>query len=116
MTEATELKPCPFCYHSLISKGGLARCETTGCWMSESMNAIPVDSPLMVDRWNTRAFTQAGASLTAAQNAGPVMLKALRMISYSIKQANIPGNDWKRELRLIENLALAAIAQAQGPE
>lgn len=41
--------------------------------------------------------------------------EALRQIQHSIQQARIPGNDWRRELALIENTVDAAIAaQGQG--
>ena len=32
-----------------------------------------------------------------------VLRTALKQIKHSVSQAKIPGNDWKRELKLIEN-------------
>jgi hypothetical protein len=38
------------------------------------------------------------------------IIAALEKIRHSVKQARIPGNDWKRELALIENLTDAALS------
>ncbi len=46
--------------------------------------------------------------------AAPSMFDALAQIKHSIGQARVPGNDWKRELALIENLASEALAKARG--
>jgi hypothetical protein len=44
----------------------------------------------------------------------PELVAALEAIKHSIGQARIPGNDWKRELALIENLALSALEVGGG--
>jgi hypothetical protein len=35
--------------------------------------------------------------------------KAMGHILHSIKQARMPGNDWRRELKLIESIAIDAV-------
>jgi hypothetical protein len=42
------------------------------------------------------------------------LLKALKAVSHSVKMAQITGNDWRRELALIENVARSALAKATG--
>ena len=42
-------------------------------------------------------------------------LYALVHIKHSIQQARIPGNDWRRELALIEGLVDVALAVPSGP-
>ena len=47
------------------------------------------------------------------------VMKIITQIQHSVEQARIPGNDWRRELDLIENLtfeALAAIMEAKNDE
>ena len=56
-------------------------------------------------------IVKANARLIAS---APKLLKALAQIKHSIQQARIAGNDWKRELVLIENTTDAAIAEATG--
>ena len=57
----------------------------------------------------------AGYSLDDARliAAIPMWLKALEQIRHSSKQASIAGNDWKRELALIENTGDSAIDAAR---
>lgn len=40
------------------------------------------------------------------------LLEGFRQVAFSIEQARKPGNDWKRELELIQNIAETAIANA----
>ena len=54
---------------------------------------------------------EANARLIAA---APELLEALRQIEYSVGQALISGNDWRRELALMRNTTEAAIAKATG--
>jgi hypothetical protein len=42
------------------------------------------------------------------------LVKALKSISHSVKQAQISGNDWRRELNLCENIANQTLAKATG--
>ena len=116
MTEATELKPCECgndeVYMDRHTGGGkwfFAECGK--CWHSSATFATEAEAR---DAWNTRAITQAGASLTAAQKAGPVLLEAayregwrdgmLSEIHNSTDDEDWAGSD-----------TLVAIAQAQEP-
>jgi hypothetical protein len=79
MTEATELKPCPLCQSVNVRLmiglseivDGEVHCSDCGCSSGNHPTGLAA-----TQRWNTRALPQAGASLTAAQNAGPVLLEA----------------------------------------
>lgn len=48
-----------------------------------------------------------------AVNSHHDLIEALRAIKHSIGQARKPGNDWRRELALIENLADAILTKAE---
>ena len=43
------------------------------------------------------------------------LIEAQRQIKHSIQQARIVGNDWRRELELIENTVDAALARVGAP-
>lgn len=57
---------------------------------------------LALTAWNTRAV-----------NSHHDLIEALRAIKHSIGQAHKPGNDWRRELALIENLTDAILTKAE---
>ena len=50
----------------------------------------------------------------AVQEATARALEALEQIQHSVKQARVVGNDWRRELELIENTASDAIRNLIG--
>ena len=52
--------------------------------------------------------------LRAASAAVVKLIEAQRQIKRSIQQARIPGNDWRRELVLIENTVDATLARIGG--
>jgi len=109
-TEVVELKPCPFCQQPLSVTTRInptARCDTEGCWVHESKFAIPVDSPLMVARWNTRA-------LTPAQAAGPVLLEAAKALIKRVEnyKSGVIRVSGTHECRALHH----AITQAEGPQ
>lgn len=58
------------------------------------------------------ALTQPAASGEVAQPDADTVRDALLQIRHSIQQARKPGNDWRRELKLIENITDAAIDSA----
>ena len=70
------------------------------------------------------AITQAGASLTAAQKAGPVLLEALKALHHAVcgetgfaaavRADSGRAYPW-HALDIADELTRAAIAQAQGP-
>jgi len=41
------------------------------------------------------------------------LLEALKAVNHSVKQGQISGNDWRRELCLCENITKRAIAKAE---
>jgi hypothetical protein len=45
--------------------------------------------------------------------AAPQLLHVLKLISHSMEQASIPGNDYKRELKLSYSLAEQAIEKTE---
>lgn len=49
-----------------------------------------------------------------ARAAVAELIAGYEQIKHSIQQARIPGNDWRRELVLIENTADAALARVKG--
>ncbi|BEV02219.1 hypothetical protein [Novosphingobium olei] len=55
------------------------------------------------DAWLVQPYTHPAEPVAQA-------VEALRLIEHSIKQARIIGNDWRRELALIENTVSAALA------
>ena len=57
---------------------------------------------------------QAAAELRRLHEVNAEMARAMEMIKHSISQALITGNDWRRELRLIDNIVDLAIAKAGG--
>jgi len=58
------------------------------------------------------AIGQAVTELRRLHSVNQELLEALKAVSHSVKMAQITGNDWRRELALIENVARAAIAKA----
>jgi hypothetical protein len=46
-------------------------------------------------------------------SAAPDLLEALKSINYSISQAVLSGNDWRRELLLIGSIVNDAISKAE---
>jgi hypothetical protein len=48
--------------------------------------------------------------------AAPDLLEALKAVNHSVKQGQISGNDWRRELCLCENITTRAIAKAEGSD
>jgi hypothetical protein len=130
MTEATELKPCPFCGgqgHVEFSRFELHQGYHVVCfgrkdcplYCSKPYRAFDTEAEAR-DAWNTRALTQAGASLTAAQKAGPVMVEVdtealSKMIYRNFTEAFDDGKSIKECCRLLAK-SFAAIAQAQEPE
>ena len=100
MTDTTPL-PCPFCNGEAELESESCgwrvactnvECFTQGPWPTDCTEAEALTA------WNTRA------------NADARLVEALREIKHSIGQARILGNDWKRELALIENLTDAALS------
>jgi len=68
------------------------------------------------DTCTLRAAWRAMLAFSDQEAASPTLLEALEQIQHSIKQAMIPGNDWRRELQLIANTADAAITLATGKD
>lgn len=44
----------------------------------------------------------------------PAMVQALRAIQHSVQQGMMPGNDYRRELRLSQNICAAILARIDG--
>lgn len=61
----------------------------------------------------TDPYEAVGKMFVRAVNNHHDLVEALRAIKHSIGQARKPGNDWKRELALIENLADAILTKAE---
>lgn len=59
-------------------------------------------------------FTGRSSSLDKARAAVAELVAGYEQIKHSIQQARIPGNDWRRELALIENTSDAALARVKG--
>lgn len=69
-----ELKACPWCQKPMAITGGcnpIGRCDTENCWMHERKMAVAVDSPFMVEQWNTRTVdTELLEALKAVRSYG----------------------------------------------
>lgn len=59
---------------------------------------------------------QAAAELRRLHDVNQELVEALGTINHSVKQAQISGNDWRRELKLCENITDQALAKARGTE
>ena len=57
---------------------------------------------------------EAATELRRLHKVNKKLLKALNQIQHSVKQAQISGNDWRRDLALIQNITRAAITKAEG--
>jgi hypothetical protein len=93
--------------------------------MTAPAHVAPVDVLAVMDRAITSRPTiaverakqgqEGGArDLIEARAAVAELIEAHRQIKHSITQARILGNDWKRELALIENTVDAALSNIRG--
>lgn len=76
----------------------------------DGLSSLWRDESKIVGRWDS------ADELDSIRAAVAQLIAGYDQIKHSIQQARIPGNDWRRELVLIENTADAAIARVKGVE
>lgn len=91
-----EPLPCPFCATALtiidLGQNPLARCDTSGCWMSAQAISIPLDDPKRITAWNTRLTSTTPILGDMAQEQRLRMF--LEILSASCGQADASDYRW----------------------
>jgi|GEM_PF-6336964 len=81
---------------------------------SQILDARSGSSQTLVAKVEVNTYRDEGRYNALLISAAPELLAGYEAIKNSIQQARVHGNDWRRELALIENTVDAAIAKATG--
>ena len=87
--------------------------------MSKQPEALRLADESDNDEWiagTNQWREEASKELRRLHEVNQELLEALNRIQHSVKQAQISGNDWRRELVLIQNITRSTIAKAAGDE